>query len=193
MDPAGNVYVAVWGNNRIQKYQSDGTYITHWGGSGTSEGQFFGGPADVAVDSDGYIYTCEETNARVQVFDQGGSFVRMWGYGVDNGTAELQVCTSGCEAGQKGSAEWQFNDSLSIAVDSHDNVYVLDFSNNRVLKFDRLGNPLVGWNEGNGALSLPNGIDIDGLSPYLGDRANFRVIKYGGPYFETYVGEVEQD
>ena len=34
-DTAGNVYVADGGNNRIQKFAADGTYLTQWGGIGT--------------------------------------------------------------------------------------------------------------------------------------------------------------
>jgi len=192
VDGGGNVYVANWGNFRVQKYQSDGTYLTYLGTDGTAEGEFFGGPADVAVDSDGNVYTCEETNARVQVFDRDGNFVRMWGFGVDDGTPELQVCTGGCEAGQRGNAEWQFYSAETLAVDSDGNVYVADFANDRVLKFDHWGKPLVWWSDGNGALDKPVGIDIEGLSLYLGDRGNFRIIKYGGPYFETHVGEPDQ-
>ena len=31
VDTSGNVYVADSGNNRIQKFDSNGTYITQWG------------------------------------------------------------------------------------------------------------------------------------------------------------------
>ena len=36
----GNVYVADTGNCRIQKFTSDGAYVTQWGGAGTGNGQF---------------------------------------------------------------------------------------------------------------------------------------------------------
>ena len=38
VDAAGNVYVAD-GNNRVQKFKADGTYLTQWAG-GVGDGQF---------------------------------------------------------------------------------------------------------------------------------------------------------
>ena len=40
VDSSGNVYVADSGNNRIQKFDSNGTFITKWGSTGTADGQF---------------------------------------------------------------------------------------------------------------------------------------------------------
>ena len=39
-DPAGNVYVADAGNDRIQKFTSAGTFLTKWGTDGSGDGQF---------------------------------------------------------------------------------------------------------------------------------------------------------
>lgn len=41
-DSSGNVYVADTGNNRVQKFSSDGNYITEWGSAGSGNGQFNG-------------------------------------------------------------------------------------------------------------------------------------------------------
>ncbi len=40
VDAEGNVYVADTGNNRIQKFTSDGILLIKWGSSGTAPGQF---------------------------------------------------------------------------------------------------------------------------------------------------------
>ncbi len=40
VDANGNVYVADTGNNRIQKFTSDGILLVKWGSSGTAPGQF---------------------------------------------------------------------------------------------------------------------------------------------------------
>jgi tripartite motif-containing protein 71 len=39
-DPAGNAYVTDLGNNRVQKFDSDGNFITKWGTQGTGNGEF---------------------------------------------------------------------------------------------------------------------------------------------------------
>ena len=40
VDSSGNVYVADTGNDRIQKFTSNGTFITKWGSNGNGDGQF---------------------------------------------------------------------------------------------------------------------------------------------------------
>src|SRR5918998_1163259 len=40
VDPSGNVYVADTNNNRIQKFTSNGGFVTKWGTQGTGDGQF---------------------------------------------------------------------------------------------------------------------------------------------------------
>jgi tripartite motif-containing protein 71 len=65
--PSGNVYVADEGNNRIQKFISNGTFITESGSNGNSSGQFIN-PHGVTVDSSGNVYVADFWNNRIQVF-----------------------------------------------------------------------------------------------------------------------------
>ena len=58
VDSSGNVYVADNGNNRIQKFNSNGKFITKWGSYGTADGQF-SSPIGVAVDSSGNVYVAD--------------------------------------------------------------------------------------------------------------------------------------
>ncbi|MGA7436312.1 MAG: hypothetical protein WBW44_11960, partial [Solirubrobacterales bacterium] len=58
IDPAGNVYVADFDNDRIQKFTSEGTFITKWGGWGTGNGQFRG-PNAIATDAAGNVYVTD--------------------------------------------------------------------------------------------------------------------------------------
>jgi len=67
IDSIGNVYVADWDNNRIQKFNTTGTYITQWGSSGSGSGQF-NLPRSIAVDSSGNVYVVDENNSRIQKF-----------------------------------------------------------------------------------------------------------------------------
>jgi DNA-binding beta-propeller fold protein YncE len=67
VDHEGNVYVADTGNNRIQKFSSDGTFLAKWGSYGTAEGQL-NEPMGVAVDQSGNVFVADSWNYRIQVF-----------------------------------------------------------------------------------------------------------------------------
>jgi hypothetical protein len=67
IDSSDNVYVADSGNNRIQKFDSNGKFITKWGSTGSGDGQF-STLADIAVDSSGNVYVTDSGNNRIQVF-----------------------------------------------------------------------------------------------------------------------------
>ena len=116
IDPkTSNVYVADFYNNRIQKFDSNGTFITSWGSSGTGNGQF-NDPSDVAIDSSGNVYVTDSDNNRVQKFDSNGTFITKWG--------------------SAGTGNGQFNHPSVVAIDPKtSNVYVADSNNNRVLVF----------------------------------------------------------
>jgi tripartite motif-containing protein 71 len=87
IDSSGNLFVADNGNYRIQKFSSDGEFISAWGshcnlrtGSGCydpdgqtgplslGDGQFSDNIGDVAVDSLGKVYVSDNGNDRIQVF-----------------------------------------------------------------------------------------------------------------------------
>jgi tripartite motif-containing protein 71 len=127
-DAAGNTYVADDDNNRIQKFDSSGTFIRAWGkdviGSNTFTGfevcvpangdtckagvdDARGGemdePFSAATDSAGNVYVADRFNNRIQKFDTSGNFQRAWGEDVINGGGiGFEVCVSGldtCKAG----------------------------------------------------------------------------------------------
>jgi hypothetical protein len=52
VEALGHIYVVGRSNNRIAKFDSNGTFITAWGSLGTSNGQF-NEVTDVTVDSAG--------------------------------------------------------------------------------------------------------------------------------------------
>lgn len=63
----GAVYVSDPYNERVQKFTSDGQFITQWGGKGTNPGQFRF-PTGLAVGPNGNVYVVEYFNNRVQLF-----------------------------------------------------------------------------------------------------------------------------
>jgi hypothetical protein len=74
-DKSGNIYVAdgIGTNNRIAKFDKDGRFITHWGSTGTGQGQFQGVKA-IAISNSGDVYVADAGNKRIQVFDGEGKF-----------------------------------------------------------------------------------------------------------------------
>lgn len=72
-DQAGQVYIADWRNDRIQKFDAQGTPLASWGTTGQRDGEFHR-PSGVAVDRDGYIYVADWGNKRVQVLGPDGSW-----------------------------------------------------------------------------------------------------------------------
>ena len=57
-DSSGNFYVTDTGNNRIEKFTSDGKFITKWGSEGSGDGQL-SEPAGIALDFSGNVYVTE--------------------------------------------------------------------------------------------------------------------------------------
>jgi len=143
-DAAGNLYVVDNDNNRVQKLDSTGAFVAAWGGYGTAEGKLFD-PFDIAVDgAHGAVYVTSRGNNRIEKFDTSGNFVAAWGWGVEDGSAAYQVCTSGCQAGISGPGSGQFDNPRGIATDgSH--VYVADWKNRRIQKFELDGSPAGEW------------------------------------------------
>jgi DNA-binding beta-propeller fold protein YncE len=71
VDAQGNVYVADSVNDRIQKFDSNGQFLTKWGKSGTGDGEF-ADPFGVAVDRLSNVYVIDDDNPRIQKFDSNG-------------------------------------------------------------------------------------------------------------------------
>jgi len=77
------------------------------------------------------------------------------------------------EWGSNGTGDGQFSGPAGIAVDSSDNVYVGDYIDDRIQKFDSDGSYITKWGSngiGNGELYSPNGISVDSSdNVYVGD------------------------
>lgn len=158
IDSQGNVYVADGFNARIQKFTSDGQFLSKFGTQGTNDGQFVH-VRGVAVDPQGNIYVADTYRDDIQKFDSTGKFLKKWG-------------GNGKKAGQ-------FSTPAFLAVDGESNVYVVDTGNSRIEKFDNNGNLLSMFgSEGMepGQLGTPFGIALDSAGNiYVSEDGNNRV------------------
>jgi hypothetical protein len=138
------IYVVEQSNHRISVFDQDGGFVKHIGSQGTADGQF-AQPQGIAIDQDtGKIYVGDRDNRRIQRLNADGTFDLMWGWGVDDGTAEAQVCTSDCEAGiagagagqiGSGSQSWRLDVSKPDGNPNNVQVFVADPQNRRVQEF----------------------------------------------------------
>jgi sugar lactone lactonase YvrE len=170
VDSSGNVYVTdsgggvspSGGTNRIEKFDSTGTFLATFGSQGSSLYQLFGA---VAVDRSGNVYVVDGNT--IQKFDSTGTFLTAWG--------------------SQGSGPGQFFFAGGIAVDARGNVFLTDSGNARVERFDSTGTFLASWGSLDpdgfpvaGEFSFPTGVAVDPSgNVYVADR--FRIDKFACP------------
>jgi DNA-binding beta-propeller fold protein YncE len=177
-------------------------------------GEHFVEVAGVAVNSKGHIYVFHRGKHPLMEFDASGKFLRsiaddlfvtahtvrvdaednIWTTDVGSHVVlklspEGRVLLSLGRMRTPGDDVLHFNQPTDVAFDREGNIYVADGEgNSRVLKFNKFGNPLLGWGmkgDGPGQFNLPHSIAIDGDLIYVGDRENGRIqiFDLNGGYF----------
>jgi hypothetical protein len=123
-----------------------------FGSEGSGSG-LFDGPSGIALDGTGDVYVSDQRNHRIDKFDGSGSFLMAWGWDVneESPATELQTCTVACQGGASGMFAGQYASEgpQAVVVDrepfsgSYGDVYVADWDNRRVEKFDPSGKFLL--------------------------------------------------
>ena len=153
----GQIFVAEYGNNRIQVLNDDLTFshmITLHGDEQLDR------PRDVSLDNDGYLYIAEYGNDCITKVTTTGEYIT--------------------RIGSRGSAPGQLLTPSSIAI--NDNIlYVTEQGNSRVSVFDTKGHFLHSFDGTTSGKEFdrPSGIATDKLGNlYVSDTYNNRIVVY---------------
>jgi serine/threonine protein kinase/sugar lactone lactonase YvrE len=134
VDHAGNVYVADTANDIIRKITPDGIVSTLAGlahSHGSADGQGgnarFWAPFGIAVDAAGVIYVADTANNTIRKITPGGIVSTLAGLAGFPGTNDGAIFSA------------RFRNPWSVAVDSSNNVFVADMSNDTIRKITPQG------------------------------------------------------
>ncbi|HWH66359.1 MAG TPA: NHL repeat-containing protein, partial [Gaiellales bacterium] len=198
----GTIYIADTGNDQIAAYRADGTLRWRVGTRGPKQPGSFNNPRDVAYHN-GRLYVADTGYNRVQVLNaKTGAWIATWphqfqsviGIGAGpNGHGGTVILTADDDANTV--AEWtttgnlvdqiaarlgkgngQLDEPRDADTDSHGDIYVADFANNRMAKFGPGGKWLRNWGtkgSANGRFARPYGVAVDATDHvYVADSNN---------------------
>jgi sugar lactone lactonase YvrE len=217
VDSTGNIFVGDAGNNRIRKITSAGVVTTFAGSSqgsanGTGTNATFWYPMALAIDSSDNVYVTDVFNGLVRKITPAGvvttlaDVYRAYGIAVDSEgnvyvsdlqdnrirkitSAGIVTTFAGSSSGSSDGTGTNASFSLpaGIAISSIGDIYVADFSNNRIRKITSAGvvTTLAGNSQGsangtgtNASFNSPWGIDFDSSgNMYISDKDNHRIRK----------------
>jgi sugar lactone lactonase YvrE len=203
-DTNGSLWVADYGNHRIQVFDGNGTFIRRVGEyiPVTPSLEY---PNDIAYDLDSF-YVSDSGNNRVVVFDDGrGRYTRTIAkngtgttrvsnprgitltdqgriYVVDRGNERIQVYeNNGTHVRSYGNAQI-FNDVWGVAVANDGSLFVSDFGADKILVFDAAGNLTGSWGESgslNHQLDGPSDLQIGPEGDlYVADFKNYSIKRF---------------
>ncbi len=118
----GTLFVVDSRNNRLQLFTSQGKFIKSIGGFGFDADQF-DFPIDIWVKSILNIYVCDYNNRRLQRYDRQMNYLAM------------------LTSNPNWPEEFQFGEVLSCALNSQNDLFILDHQEEKVVKLNRNGQP----------------------------------------------------
>ena len=130
VDPRDNLWVTDVGRHVVMKFNPEGKLLLTLGTPGERDEtpSTFSQPTHAVVGRSGNVYVADGYgNSRVVKFSAQGEYLRTWG--------------------KKGSQKGELHTPHALALDSDENVYVADRSNDRIQVFDSEGKFRQIWTE----------------------------------------------
>ena len=171
VDSSGNIYVADNNNFRIEKFNTQGTFLLSFSPTRTQSPPA-GGAEGIAVDSSDNIYVTDKQNQRLEKYSPSGTLLSSFTpripcnctiYNTPNGTMRTSYSQAVVER---------------VAIDSWGNLYV---TGSDIIKLNSKGafqSQFFAHDNGNCCL-LPEGITIDSSDNiYVADMENHRILKF---------------
>jgi DNA-binding beta-propeller fold protein YncE len=163
VDPAGFLYIADTGNQRIQKLDAMGRFMGQIGGFGWEKEQF-DHPVALCASNGLDVFVADYYNQRIERYDKDLHY--------------LASFTS--------SEEWpehhRFGFPLDAALSLQGELFCLDGENRRVLKLDVLGNPQSSFGDfdaGEGRLIDPQRLIVSNTEKvYISDEKDGRIVVF---------------
>jgi hypothetical protein len=174
-----------------------------FGTSGDGAGEFQV-PVSIEVGPNGDIYVGDAVLNRIDEFAGDGTFIRAWGFDViPGGPTGFEKCTTatGCKAGTQNGDGGELASADGIAAAANGDLYVAEFSDNRISQFTANGDfvRVWGWGvdtgannfetctsgcqagifgSGLGQLSSPNSVAVGGGEVYVTETSGARVSRF---------------
>lgn len=177
IDSSGNIFVADYTNERVEKFNSSGTYLTQFGNTCCAgSGEFQDNPTALILDSSGNVYAgdiCSE--ASVNKYNNSGSFIIQYVFG---------NTVFNCQGEGDGIG--------NFAMDSGGNIWATDTDNGGVHKINSAGSIVTTIGAGNGTgkakFNYLGGVALDSSGNlWITDQFNNRIQKLSssGTWLQT--------
>ncbi|KAL5496727.1 hypothetical protein EMCRGX_G013074 [Ephydatia muelleri] len=135
------LYVADYGNHRVQKLTSSGKFLHKFGQEGSGQGQF-NGPAGVISDSNNKLIVSDLGSHRIQIFNENGGWL-------------LTIHGNG-------SGNHSFQSPWGLALDPQGNIHVAAYGSNTIKVFTKEGVYVRMYGDPNNPIGVT--IDEEGYS-----------------------------
>lgn len=203
-DGKGNLYVADTGNNRVQKFDRQGRFLSMIGGFGWANEQFHQ-PLDVCADNGLDVFIADYENRRIARCDNALHWITAYSFPDESERlrlgfpcavaislhADLFIADSENQRILKLNTQWapelSFGDfdwgegvllePVALTVARDDRVYVSDRRAGCISVYDYFGTWLYSWGEG--VLKAPAGLCLDGRGVlWVSDSAHQRLFAF---------------